>query len=359
MGLPNVNIAFIEAAKTFAVRSERGIVGLILKGGEADRIIEVSISADIPEGIDPDVKEQIELALIGYRTAPRKVLAYIAAEDSENLSAAFEYFETTKISYLAAPGATTTAEKKSVVDFVKGIWQSGEGCIIAVVPGSDADSEVVVNLATDALIAGETVYTAAQYCSRIAGMAATTPTRASLTYAPLPDLTGCTKLPKADMDTAIDAGKLIAFWDGEKVKIARGMNSLKTLSETKGKQFKKIRIVDAMGRVRTDIKRYAEDHYLGKYENSYDNKCVLISAISDYLEILKKEGVLSTYEVTIDLDANRAYLAENGVDTGSGKTLSDFTDDEIKTADTGSHVFLTGKIKFLDTIEDIIFPITV
>jgi hypothetical protein len=353
MGMPSVNIVFIEAAKTFGIRSERGIVGLILKDGETDRIIEVSTVDDIPEGLDPNIREQIELTLIGYRTAPRKVLAYIAAADSEDLSAAFEYFESSKASYLAAPGATSTNEKTAVIEFTKRIWQSGKGCIITVLPDNNADSEVIVNLATPGFIAGEAVYTAAQYCARIAGMAATTPTRASLTYAPLPELTGCTKLSKADMDTAIDAGKLIVFWDTEKVKIARGVNSLQTLSDIKGDQFQKIRIIDAMGRVRTDIKRYAEDYYIGKYENSYNNKCVLISAISDYLEVLKGEGVLSSYEVGIDIAANRAYLTEKG------HPPTDLTDDEIKAADTGSHVFLTGKIKFLDAIEDIVFPITV
>jgi hypothetical protein len=353
MGMPNVNIIFTEAAKTFVFRSEYGTVGLIFKDGETDRIIEADDPGDIPADVDEGIRAQMELALIGYKYAPRKVIAYIAAADSLDFSAAFEYFETARISFLAAPGAASQQEHAAVTNFVKGVWQSGAGCIIAVLPGaSAADSEVIVNWATET-VAGSTAYTAAQYCARIAGMLATTPTQASLTYAPLPELTGCTKLSKDAMDAAINGGNLIAFWDGEKVKIARAVNTLQTLTETKGRQFKKIRIVSAMGRVRADIKRLAEDGYLGKYENSYDNKCVLIAAISDYLEVLKSDGILSSYEVGIDIAANKGYLAENGIDP------SKLTDAEIKTADTGERVFLTGKIKFLDAIEDIDFPITV
>jgi hypothetical protein len=351
--MPSVNVTFTEAAKNFVARNDRGIVGLIFKDGDADTVIEASRPEDIPTTTPTYIKAQMELAMIGYMTAPQKVIAYVVSSASEDLSAAFSHFEMTKISFLAAPGAATQADKEDVVQFVKSIWSSGKGAIIAVLPNMAADSEVVVNWATDAAIAGDTVYSAADYCSRIAGMLATVPTRASVTYAPLPDLTACTKLTEAEQDAALTAGKLIAFWDGEKVKIARGMNSLQTTNYAKGSQFKKIRIVSAMGRVRVDIRRLGEDYYIGKYENSYDNKCVLVTAISDYMEVLKSEGVLSRYEVGIDIEANRKWLAENGIDP------SQYTDDEIKAVETGERVFLTGKVKFLDAIEDIDFPITV
>lgn len=91
------------------------------------------------------------------------------------------------------------------------------------------------------------------------------------------------KKTTAEMDEAINKGELILYHDGEKVKVARAVNSLVTTTKEKGGSFKKIKIVDAMHMIHDDIKKTAEDSYLGKYANSYDNKCLLITAIQAYL----------------------------------------------------------------------------
>mgnify|MGYP000680064882 CR=1 FL=1 len=57
--------------------------------------------------------------------------------------------------------------------------------------------------------------------------------------------------------------------------------------------------------------------------------------------------------VEIDIDKQRAYLRENGVDVES------MSEDEIKKAATGSHVFLKASIHILDAIEDVAIEITI
>ena len=97
----------------------------------------------------------------------------------------------------------------------------------------------------------------------------------------------------------------------------------------------------------------AEDSYLGKYANTYDNKCLLLSAIGNYFEKLKTEGVLEKYSVEIDTEANRKYLKDKGMDVEA------MTDDDVKQANTGSYVFLKATLSILDAIEDIVLPITI
>ena len=155
------------------------------------------------------------------------------------------------------------------------------------------------------------------------------------------------------MDAAVDAGELIVWWDGEKVKIARGVNSLTTLTPEKNSQFQKIKIVDTMDMIASDIRMTAEDSYLGKYANSYDNKCLLLSAIGNYFEQLVMDDVLESYSVEIDLDANRKYLREKGID------VTEMSDEDVKTANTGTNVFLKASISIWDAIEDIELPITI
>ena len=53
----------------------------------------------------------------------------------------------------------------------------------------------------------------------------------SCTYAPLPEVSDVGRLTREAMDAAVDAGKFILFHDGEKVKVARGVNSLQTTTQ--------------------------------------------------------------------------------------------------------------------------------
>ena len=53
------------------------------------------------------------------------------------------------------------------------------------------------------------------------------------------------------------------------------------------------------------------------------------------------------YTVDIDVDSQEQWLTAQGIDT------SGMSEQEIREADTGSHVFLLVRCKILDAIEDI------
>ena len=55
----------------------------------------------------------------------------------------------------------------------------------------------------------------------------------------------------------------------------------------------------------------------------------------------------------IDIDKQRAYLREQGID------IESMSEDVIKKAATGSNVFLKASIRILDAIEDIAIEITI
>ena len=97
-----------------------------------------------------------------------------------------------------------------------------------------------------------------------------------------------------------------------------------------------------------DIRKTAEDSYIGKYPNSYDNKCLLMTAIDGYLEQLYNDDLLAAgWTVEINLEKTRAYLKSIGVD------VSEMTDDQIRRADTGDKVFIKISVTILDAIEEI------
>ena len=70
------------------------------------------------------------------------------------------------------------------------------------------------------------------------------------------------------------------------------MNSLTSTSDGKGDDFKKIKIIEAVDMIRDDIKKTFEDEFVGRMENSYDNKIIFIAAVNKYFSDLAGQGVL-------------------------------------------------------------------
>ena len=353
MGLPNINIEFKTTAASAIERSERGIVGVILRDANSNGAFSLTKTSQIPEGLGTENQAYVERAFMGYINPPKKVILYVQPSTSTDLSEGLEYMATQNIDYLAGPPDISQTECTEAVTWVKG--QRADGYTPkAVLPDTQADSEAVVNFTTSGIMAGGAEYTAAKYCSRIAGLIAGTPLTISCTYAPLTEVSSVDVLTKDEMDAAIEAGEFILFYDGEKVKVGRGVNSLQTTTQDKGSAFKKIKIVEAVDMMNSDIRMTAQDSYIGKYSNSYDNKCLLIGAIKGYFAGLETEGVLKVGStVEIDTAAQEDYLQAQGINT------EDMTAQEIKEANTGDKVFLTASASILDAIEDISLTIVI
>jgi hypothetical protein len=353
MGMPSVNVSFTEKATQVITRGERGIVALILKDTvPAQNPITVLNVSDIPNTLTAANQTQIKLALIGYQNAPKKVICYVLATAATNYTDAFKYLETEKFDYLAIPTVEKDLQTTAVASWIKSMRANGKMCK-SVLPNSTSDDPGIINHTTASIKSTYGTFTAEGYCTRIAGLLAGTPLTISCTYAPLSEVTDCTRLLKSEMDTAVNAGKFFVFYDGEKVKVARGVNSFQTTTESKGNQFKKVKIIDAMDLIFDDITKTTQDSYIGKFSNSYDNKCLLMAAISGYFERLIIDGILSAGTVEIDIAAQRAYLKATGVLT------DDMTDQEIKVYDTGDKVFLRASITILDAIEEVELPINI
>lgn len=350
MGMPSINISFNEKARSVVSRGSRGVVAIIATDETITGSHMIYTESDIPGGASEDVKTLVKLALKGYVNAPKRVV--LVGSSELDYSDALAILEVTYFDYLVVQDVETDAKQSTIATWIKA-QRENKKLVKAILPNHAGDSEAIINYATPAAIENDVTYKAEVYAARIAGVIAGTPTNMSCTFAPLDELTDCTRLNKAERDAAIDAGKLILYHDGEKVKIARGVNSLTTTNGTKGNQYKKIKLVDAMDMIAGDIRTTAEDTYIGKFVNSFDNKCLLISAINQYLATLIPDGVISSGQVSIDIEANKAYAESKGVD------VTELTDDEIKKYNTGDSVYLVGKVSLLDTMEEIELPITI
>lgn len=354
MGLPSIDITFKTLGMTAIQRSQKGIVAVILEDAAGPRAHVMTNVTDIPSALGAENRAYLERAFTGYVNPPRKVIAYVVDGTEKTLDDALAYFATQQFDYLVGAPDTESADAQKIAGWVKS-ERANKHTVKAVLPGTSADSEAVVNFTTGGIRLGEASVTTAAFCSRIAGLIAGTPMTISCTYAPLAEVSDVTRLTKEQLDTAIDNGEFVLFHDGEKVKVGRGVNSLKTTSQEKGEAFRKIKIVEAMDMIQNDIRMTAEDGYIGKYANSYDNKCLLIMAVKGYLEELERSGILETGTSVVELDlaAQENYLKSKGIDT------SDMSEQQIKEANTDAKVFLRARVSILDAIEDIVLPITI
>lgn len=356
MPLPNINLTFRSTAASAVVRGARGIVALIMKDSTNNGFKEILSAADIPATLSTANKDAINFALIGGVRPPLKVVIYVQPTASTDYTEAQTYLETVKWDYLAVVGIAT-GDVAGVATWIKNLRDNLNKKVKAVLPGNAADHEGIINFTTVTTKVGSNSYTNTQYAPRIAGLLAGTPLNMAATFQVLPDVTDVSpRLTKAQLDSAIDAGKFEIFHDGERVKVARAINSLVTTTATKGAPFKKIKVVDIMDLIYADIKKTAEDMYIGKYSNSYDNKILLITAINEYYDTLVTDGLLDSKfqnKVFIDDVAQKNYLESKGVNT------SQLSVQEIREYNTDDKVFLASNIKIVDAIEDITLAISI
>lgn len=349
MGLPNIIINFKSTGGTAIKRSEKGIVAILLKDAKENGFMELESINDIPSELSTTNKDYITRAFIGGISVPKKVIIYVMPVAATEYKEAFDYLETVKFDYVVGPPDITTPLATTMASWIKAQRDTLDKKIKGVLPSTASDHEGIINFDTTDIRVGKTKFTAAQYCSRIAGIIAGTPLKVSCTFTPLSEVDDVPRKTITQISADIDAGKFIIFNDGEKVKVGRGINSLVTTTADKGEEFKKIKIVDILDLIHDDVKKTSEDDYIGKYPNSYDDKCLLITAIKAYYEELERDGLLDKDKSIIDIDiaAQTAYLKSIGKDT------SKMNDYDIKSANTSDKVYLEASIKPLDAIEDI------
>ena len=348
MGLPKILIEFKTLAETFITRSERGIVAVILKdNSNTTETHTYSKESEVTKS--HYTASNLAFLSLVFMGNPSKVIVERVSTDGD-ISVALERLKNKQWYYLTVPGVTEE-EKEIVLQFIKEQRTQFHRTFKSVLPNCAADTEGIVNFATDNIKVGTKTYTTAEYCARIAGILAGLPLNRSATYYVLPEVESITESETPDED--VDSGKLILINDGTKIKIARGVNSLTTFTDEKGQDFSKIKIIEAVDMIRDDVRTTFEDEFVGKVENSYDNKIVFIAAVNKYFKDLANRGVLyDKFEnkAEIDINETREYLSKT-------KDVSEWDDESIKTANTGTNVFVKSNIQIQDAIEDMKFGI--
>ncbi len=353
-GIVDISISFKEQARTLVDRSKKGVVSIILKDTKKS-FYEITSEKEIPTDLNVINKKYIEDAFLGYfdgkdTIKPQKVIisTYIPPKEGETgtgLEINLSELEAVEFDYTCIPEASAE-QTDLLINWINELTENGE-TVRAVVANTKADNENIRNFTSDVIVNGVEI-PAENYISRIAGLLAAIPATHSATYAILPEVENVEKLDRDTLDSKIKEGELLLSRIAGKIRIARGITSLTTLSDEKGSIFQKIKLVETIDLIKKDLKKLYIDDYIGKYPNSYDNKCLLMVSIKTYLTELAKQGLInSDFTVGIDLENQKKYLISQGID------VSNMKDSEILVANTGAQGFYYINLKLVDAMEDI------
>jgi len=362
--MPTLTVLFQQRAQTAIARSQKGVAALIVRDAlTAGQAWALTSTGQIPEKLGKENQEAIRRVFKGGVNPPRKVLVYcLGAEDTLEAgeadpqaeearpgsgAAALRWLGTQRFDYLAGPADLGEAEAAAIREWIIRKREDDHVIFKAVLPHTAANNEGIVNFTASGIQAGGDVFDAAAYCGRVAGLIAGTPMKQSVTYAALPEVEDIRRLSALEEDEAVGRGELILTHDGEKVKFGRGVNSL-TTTTGRSEVWRKIKIVELLDLLQWDLRLAIQDNYIGKFQNSYDNKLLLITAVKLYLQALAKDQLIEEdFVCDIDVEAQDAYRQSVGVAT------AEMTEQQIREANTGTYVFLAVDIKPIDAIEDV------
>lgn len=390
-GLPKVQIDFKTKSTTAIARSARGIVVMILKNEETDTMKSYKIAdiTDIPEtGITDKNVDLIKKCLLG---TPLRILVYTIPLDTIeeatfNQNTVLKEITNIKWNYICAPTATNQ-EQEDLASWIKTQRNNKKKTFKAVLAHQEADDKGIINFCTEniqvanpnytetdseeiayvddaytdvSVIAdGQSkseepefiTYTAIEYTARIAGILAGLSLDRSATYYQLTEVESVETYE--DIDSLIDKGQLLLIDEGEGdgVKIARACNSLTTFTTDVGQDFRFIKIIECVDMITDDIRDTFKSDYVGKVINDYNHKMLFISAILVYFSGLKGNVLDNspTAQNTVDIDEEQ----QKKYAITKGENVAEMTVQQIREYNTGTNVYLTGRITPVNAMEDL------
>lgn len=346
IGLPVINVEFQKKASTVVKRGSNGVIAMVLKDTTNQGVFYVTGNYDIPGNLNASNKKYLKLALVGNVNKPSKIVcACIGAEGDINDGLAL--LETEEFNYLVVP-SQSGGDTAKIKTFVEKMRNDIKYNVKAVLPQT-ADAEYIINADTENIdFEGESgKLNKNEFSILVASTIVGTPLSQSITYVSPRGITNIPAITRANAETAVKAGKLILIKEMGKIRFARGVTSL-TTTTSKSEEFKKIKVMDILDLIHNDIRQICVESYIGKMPNSYDNKCKLLVGLNSYFEVLAKEELIEkNYTVEIDLDAQKLYLKELGLD------VSSMPEQEIKEANTRDKVFIKASVTPLDAMEEI------
>lgn len=251
------------------------------------------------------------------------------ADDAAFLTAIEPY----RFDILAYDGENSTTVD-AYVAFIKRMNESvGRKCQLVVGNFPGQNTEYVISPLNGVKLADGSLLDAQKVLWWLAGAEAGAPYYRSLTYAQYP--TAVAAYPKLTDDqaaAAIEAGQICFIDDFGIVKVCSDINTLITVTPTKGAEFKKNRVMRVIMQLCNDSYEHFANHYIGKVDNDDTGRSLLRGWLVGYL---------------------------NGMQANNG--IQNFVEDDVEVlaGDSIDAVLINVAIQPVDAVEKIYMSVTV
>jgi len=216
------------------------------------------------------------------------------------------------------------AISKNILTFITD-QRDGQGRYVqAVLPNYAADHEGIINNVNGAVIDGVEV-TPIEFTAWVAGAtagAAITDSNTAKIITGSSDIEG--EMTNEGIIQALNRGEFVLSRTQENaVKVERDINSFVSFTQSKGKEFRKNRIIRTLDEIGTTVRATWETSYMGKVNNDENGRAAFRGDLVAYLNELQRIGAIQEFagaddvEVLqgIELDAVLANLRIKPVDS--------------------------------------------
>lgn len=204
---------------------------------------------------------------------------------------AIEPYQFDIIAYDGADAATMGAMAAFVRRMAdeSGVWSQ----LVAANFASNPDSELVVNVMSGVTLDDGTVLTSAQTVWWAAGALAGAAYNQSLTYASYPGAVAVSPvLTNSGYVNALNGGQFVLFAQDGAVKVEQDIDTLVTLTEDRGKPFRKNRVIRLCATIANDIYRQFSANFIGVVNNNAAGRSRFKAVIVGYLlDIQGNQGI--------------------------------------------------------------------
>jgi hypothetical protein len=355
---PKIEVIFKQLALSAVNRGARGRVGLIIFDDTdktfTTKTYKLSSEVEVDNALYTVENAQfIKDCFIGI---PASVTVIRADKIDGNIADALTIVKGLRLDWIGTASEVVT-DQTAVSSFIKeqeALKKQFKSVVFN--PSTTADCKHVVTLANSKVTftdnRGEK--TGNEYVPSLLGIFAGLALNRSATYLQLNNLKSVVE--EADIDTSIQAGKLVLFNDDtDIVKISTAVNSLITLDINNTADMTKIEVIEIMDLMYYDIVATFKNSYVGKYKNKTDYQYLFLSAVNSYFETLEGLDLLDNlYDNKAKIDVEAVRLAWLSVGKVEAET---WTEEQVIANAFKNQIFLTADVKILQAMEGLKFVI--
>lgn len=181
-----------------------------------------------------------------------------------------------------------SAIKAVATTFIKRLKEDGRQVQLVLENYPEADSENVISVKNGVVLGDGTIITSDKAVAFVTGATAGANVNQSNTYLEYPGAIDVDKkYTNREIEEALLNGEMLFSVSNRRVVIEQDINTFKTFTSDKGKDYRKNRVVRILFEVNNGIRLLWETNYIGKGDNSVDGRNLFKKDVIKFLEKLQ------------------------------------------------------------------------